>query len=45
MREVLRKFIKETGISPLTALEIVKKAGWDYEKAMELSKEYTVWLN
>lgn len=25
MREILRKFIKETGLSPLDCLEIVKK--------------------
>jgi len=45
MREELRKFIKETGLAPLTALKVMKEAQWDYEKALELSKEYTKWLN
>ena len=44
-KELLRKFLLETGIAPLTALEVMKKAEWDYEKALELSKEYTKCIN
>jgi len=44
-KESLRNLIKETGLPPLDCLEIMWKVCWNYEKALELSKEYTKWLN